>query len=62
MKLKRGKKIMKKWYKVVCEESFCDDMVGSINEDMDRAIKLNFGKYTGEAIFYKYQVIYEGEY
>lgn len=52
----------KQWYKVVFEESFYDDMVGSVVEEMDRSIRLNFGKYTGEAIFYKDQVVFEGEY
>lgn len=52
----------KRWYRVVFEESFYDDMVGNIIDATDRTITLYFGEGIGEAIFYKDQVVFEEEY
>jgi len=57
--MKGGKEMKNKWYKVIPEENFYAGMVGRLVETTDKSIKLYFGDDIGEAIFYKYQVIYE---
>lgn len=51
-----------KWYRVVFDESFYDDMVGKLIISKDKTVTLWFGNGLGSSIFYKEQVQFEGEY
>ena len=53
---------MEKWYRVIMEDSFYNDMVGRLVDETDKTFKLYFSNSIGEAIFYKEQVKFEDEF
>ena len=53
---------MRKWYRVIMLDSFYNGMVGRLVDETDKTFKLYFGNSIGEAIFYKDQVKFDGEF